>query len=189
MQLQGKYVALGLLGKRPMTGYEIKKEFESTISFFYDGSYGSVYPALAKLEQEGLIVKRTIVQEERPNKNEYAITEAGSAAFQAYLRSPLVADSIRSDLCMRLYFGGGADAGTMRSWLESGASDHRSNLETLQDFRERFELKMPLHMRLSLLMGIRYHEAHLETIQACMALLEQETMGDERPKEEYEWRS
>ena len=37
------YVLLGLLSHEPMTGYEIKKRLDTTLRFFWGGSYGSIY--------------------------------------------------------------------------------------------------------------------------------------------------
>ncbi|MCC3374896.1 PadR family transcriptional regulator [Cohnella sp. REN36] len=182
--MQAKYVALALLRSQPRSGYEIKKEFEGNIAYFFEGSYGSVYPALAKLEKEGLIAKRTIVQEDRPNKHEFAITEAGTAALEEYLKSPLLPDSIRSDLCMRLYFAGETEAEDMAGWLANGAEDHRASLAALRSIREEHDAKLPLSMKLSLLIGIRYHESHLNAIEEGLRLLDQTLKGEASPKEE-----
>ncbi len=43
---------LGFLMKRSMTGYELKNAFSLSFSFFSGFSYGSIYPALKRMEQE-----------------------------------------------------------------------------------------------------------------------------------------
>ncbi len=171
MQLQAKYVALALLNKRPMTGYEIKKEFEGTISFFFDGSYGSVYPTLKNLEKEGCIEKQTIVQDDRPNKNEYSITSAGKELLAQYFMEPLLEDNVRSDLCMRLFFGEKESAEDVRSWIEQGLKQHESKLSILQDIHNEHHQHMPKHQLLSLTIGLRYHQAKIAALQECLELL------------------
>ena len=50
-----KTIILGFLMDNSMTGYELKKAFSISFSFFSGISYGSIYPALKKMEGEGLI--------------------------------------------------------------------------------------------------------------------------------------
>ena len=42
-----KTVCLGMLTDGPASGYDLKKQFESTFSHFFAAGYGSIYPALS----------------------------------------------------------------------------------------------------------------------------------------------
>jgi DNA-binding PadR family transcriptional regulator len=44
---------LGLLKEQPLHGYELKKRLGDTLGFLWGVSYGSLYPALRRLEQAG----------------------------------------------------------------------------------------------------------------------------------------
>ena len=46
-------IVLGFLSEKSMTGYEIKKQMENSTSFFYNTSFGNIYPTLKKLEASG----------------------------------------------------------------------------------------------------------------------------------------
>jgi DNA-binding PadR family transcriptional regulator len=46
---------LGLLKEQPLHGYELKKRLGDTLGFLWGVSYGSLYPALRRLEREGAI--------------------------------------------------------------------------------------------------------------------------------------
>ena len=46
---------LGLLKEQPLHGYELKKRLGETLGFLWGVSYGSLYPALRRLEKEGAI--------------------------------------------------------------------------------------------------------------------------------------
>jgi DNA-binding PadR family transcriptional regulator len=46
---------LSVLADGPLHGYGLAKEIERRSSGFFTGSWGSLYPALQRLEQEGLI--------------------------------------------------------------------------------------------------------------------------------------
>ncbi len=46
---------LGLLKDQPLHGYELKKRLGETLGFLWGVSYGSLYPALRRLERSGAI--------------------------------------------------------------------------------------------------------------------------------------
>ncbi len=50
-----RFVILGLLNEEPLSGYDIKKIIDIRMSFFWQESYGQIYPELGKLREEGLI--------------------------------------------------------------------------------------------------------------------------------------
>ena len=103
--LKGRDVILGILSKRERTGYEINDILQNQLSYFYDGTYGMIYPTLRKLEQEGLVSKRVIVQNGKPNKNLYSITPKGERELLEYLKSDVIDETFKSDFLMRLFFG------------------------------------------------------------------------------------
>lgn len=97
-------VLLGFLMHKSMTGYDLKKVFSISFSFFSGLSYGSIYPALKKMEKQGLISKRVEIQDGAPNRKVYTITEAGRKAFVDSLRSPLNPEPVKNSFLMRLFF-------------------------------------------------------------------------------------
>jgi len=66
--------ALLLLAEEPRNGYQIMQEIEQRSSGVWRPSPGSVYPALAQLEDEGLVRL-----EERDGRRTYVLTDAGRA--------------------------------------------------------------------------------------------------------------
>jgi DNA-binding PadR family transcriptional regulator len=66
--------ALLLLAEQPLNGYQIMQEVEARSDGVWRPSPGSVYPALAQLEDEGLV--RT---EEAGGRRTYVLTDAGRA--------------------------------------------------------------------------------------------------------------
>ena len=90
-------LCLSILYEGEATGYEIRRLcVEGECSYFIEASFGSIYPALAKLEDEGLVTSRTEQQDGKPAKKVYSITEAGRAAFALQLAEPLGEDMFRS---------------------------------------------------------------------------------------------
>jgi DNA-binding PadR family transcriptional regulator len=97
-------VLLGFLMNTSMTGYDLKKAFSISFSFFSGLSYGSIYPALKKMEIQGLVSKRIEIQDGAPNRKIYTITDAGRVAFLDSLRSPMTPEQPKSPLLMKLFF-------------------------------------------------------------------------------------
>jgi DNA-binding PadR family transcriptional regulator len=90
-------VCLSILYAGDATGYEIRRLcVEGECSYFVEASFGSIYPALAKLEDEGLVSSHVEQQDGKPSKKIYAITEAGRAAFTQALFEPLGEEVFRS---------------------------------------------------------------------------------------------
>src|SRR6202012_4244367 len=63
---------LSLLDESPKHGYELIQALSDRFGGTYSPSAGTIYPRLAKLEEEGLVTKTTVGR-----KTVYAITDAG----------------------------------------------------------------------------------------------------------------
>ena len=98
-------ICLAILYDGEATGYEIRKlSVEGEYSYFIDASYGSIYPALARLEQENLVTSRVELQEGKPAKKIYSITPAGRSDFIQSLFDKLEEDEFRSEFLLFLRF-------------------------------------------------------------------------------------
>jgi DNA-binding PadR family transcriptional regulator len=69
---------LSLLDERPMHGYELIQALSDRFGGTYSPSAGTIYPRLAKLEEEGLVTKTS-----EGRKTVYAITDAGRQELAA----------------------------------------------------------------------------------------------------------
>lgn len=81
---------LSLLAERPRHGYELIQAMSERFGGTYSPSAGTIYPRLAKLEEEGLVTKAT-----DGRKTVYEITDAGRAEL-ADRESDL--DAIENDM-------------------------------------------------------------------------------------------
>jgi PadR family transcriptional regulator AphA len=98
-------ICLAILYDGEATGYEIRKlSVEGEYSYFIDASYGSIYPALAKLEAETLVTSRVEHQDGKPAKKIYSITSEGRAAFINSLFDDLGKDEFRSEFLLFVRF-------------------------------------------------------------------------------------
>lgn len=73
--------ALGLLKEQSMHGYQLKKRLSETLGPFWQVSYGSLYPALKRLQAEGSVEVVFPTEEVRRRKNVYRVTPDGERLF------------------------------------------------------------------------------------------------------------
>lgn len=98
-------ICLGILTRGDATGYEIKKLFEEDgYQHFVEASFGSIYPALNRMTEDGLLDVREEAQEKRPDRKVYSITAKGREALVASLMKPLPEDRHRSPFVFAMLF-------------------------------------------------------------------------------------
>jgi len=82
---------LGLLIESPMHGYELRKRLTGLLGAFRAFSYGSLYPALRRMQADALIVEESAPEgaiKVRRARRVYVLTDAGKRRF-----TELVADT------------------------------------------------------------------------------------------------
>ena len=165
-------ICLAILTRGDATGYEIKKLFEEGgYGHFVEASFGSIYPALSRLTEEGLVSVRAEAQEKRPDRKVYTLTEAGRRSVTVALMKPLAEDKHRSPFLFAMLFSHllppdhvlsliddyirqgeeklrhleavEAEAGTAgeRFAVGYGRAVYRAMLDFLQDHRGEFEAR------------------------------------------------
>ncbi|ACU40824.1 helix-turn-helix transcriptional regulator [Actinosynnema pretiosum subsp. pretiosum] len=80
-----EFAILGLLHEAPMHGYELRKRLHGLLGAFRAFSYGTLYPALRRLQRDGLIVEEAPGEEERSwgrrTRKVYRLTAEGKERF------------------------------------------------------------------------------------------------------------
>jgi DNA-binding PadR family transcriptional regulator len=83
-----EYILLGFLMERDMTGYDMKQHMSISTAYFVDASFGSIYPALKRLEKKGFVEFNELIENGKLKKI-YAINEQGKEQFLKWLASPI----------------------------------------------------------------------------------------------------
>jgi DNA-binding PadR family transcriptional regulator len=115
-----RYVILGLLNEEEQSGYDIKKIIGIRMSFFWQESYGQIYPELNKMKEEGLIeqVETENSSRSRIEKIGYRITEEGRAEFKRWMEAVNEKDHIRSEFLLKMYFATEVNSEEMKKHLK-----------------------------------------------------------------------
>ena len=99
-----KHALLGILSLQPMTGYEVKQFFDSSVQHFWNAELSQIYPTLKSLEESGFVDMRVEVQQNRPNRKIYAITDDGHAEFERWFRAPQPPADLRDPFLIKVFF-------------------------------------------------------------------------------------
>ncbi|MFC4810120.1 PadR family transcriptional regulator [Paenibacillus sp. GCM10023250] len=170
MKIQG--VILGILNSGPHSGYEIKRYLEERFSFFFDASFGTIYPTLRKMETEYLITKESVKQEGKPDKNIYNITGSGVDRFQEYLNAPLEKEVSNSDFLMRLYFGEMATKETMETLLRQALKENQDLYDKLNEKYEQYEGSPHIFQKSCIELGLIHYDSFIQKINSLLTVAE-----------------
>ncbi|MFB0561526.1 MAG: PadR family transcriptional regulator [Candidatus Lokiarchaeia archaeon] len=102
---RSKYAVLALLSYSPMSGYDMKKYMDLSLSHFWNEEYKQIYASLKKLQKLNLVEKKTVESEKRPDKNVYYITDKGREEFIKWLKKPAEEPNLRDEFLFKLFFG------------------------------------------------------------------------------------
>jgi DNA-binding PadR family transcriptional regulator len=80
-----RHAILGFLSWKPFTGYELKKLFADSASFYWSGNSNQIYGALILLHKEGAVSIEIQQQAKYPAKKVYALTDQGREELRTWL--------------------------------------------------------------------------------------------------------
>ncbi len=135
-------IILGFLMEGNLTGYQIKKRMETSTSYFFTTSLGSIYPALKKLEKNEMVKMYEGVKKGRLQKV-YSITPKGKTSFLEWLQSEPSASKLKIDALLRIFFFSFLSDTQREKQLESTLSQMKTQideLKTLETVAESLEV-------------------------------------------------
>ena len=168
-------VILGLLSHEDLTGYDIKKRIDNVIGFFWKGSFGNIYPALAGMEEQGLVQK---IQSDKSGGREkifYHITFSGLDAVREWLKNDQASNELRYETLLKLHFGGVADREVAIANIEKFEAQITESLAVLKVYRDNLEKVLDnddhLYYYLTVTFGVDTYEAYLKWCEKAKKLL------------------
>lgn len=164
-------VILGMLGWRPMTGYEIKSIVDESTRLFWAASYGQIYPELRRLEAEGLVAGRSEPTGGR-KRNVYRLTAAGRRQLRAWLDSEPQLFELRDEGLLKLFFAGALEGESAVGTLAAKRAQHQAMLDHLLSLEA--EGKSSGYAALVLRHGIEFNEWQIEWCERVARELEAE---------------
>src|SRR5579883_2391763 len=133
------YALLGLLARAPHSGYDLIRQMEEPIGFFWHARRSQIYPELARLEQAGMVSHTVVEQQERPDKKVYSITEAGRAALTRWAAEPMSVPSERDEFMLKVFSLWLVTHDDALTLVQTYARQQEERLARYEAIRERME--------------------------------------------------
>ncbi len=177
-----QHALLGLLARRPLSGWEILKRFGRSVVFFWNAKRSQIYSELRRMEARGLLTSQVTVQQGRPNKRHYEITAAGEEALKGWLDRPTAVAPIKDEMLLRTFYADLLPTERAVLYLRRHGGEHRRVQEEFEGIKAQLEAR---HGSLSataddalasgylvLEQGIRYERMYAEWCEWAAAELE-----------------
>src|SRR5258706_5976868 len=84
--MYSEILILAMLRPGPRHGYDIKKDIDRALGGIVSLNNNTLYLALKRLKEVGAVTRQVVLQEGKPNRHLYHLTERGIELLQAYLR-------------------------------------------------------------------------------------------------------
>ena len=130
---------LGLLSYYDRTGYEIMEVFNDSLSFMWNANTSQIYRELQSLKEKGFAHMTEVVQNGRPDKKVYSITQSGREELMRWLTD---FDGIRFPnfpVLMKVFFGGMLPPGDAIKALEKVKADCIRRIGDMEGMLPRLE--------------------------------------------------
>jgi DNA-binding PadR family transcriptional regulator len=160
-----------------LSGYELARDFETSLGFFWQASHQQIYQELRKLAEKGWLSKREVTQFGKPNKIVYGMTQAGRKGLSEWIYSGSRVQAAKDDLLVKLYNLSPENAAHLSGEITARRDEMMRRLYLYEKIRRRHysdPQQLPVRRRgvyLALAMGIRQGEQFLAWCDEALDLL------------------
>ncbi len=161
------------LTDRPMSGYDLAKNFDASIGFFWRASHQQIYRELGKLRDKGLVESQEISQSGKPNRIVHTITKKGQTALRNWSKKPNRMPSLKDELLAKFYALEHMDIDALKDQLTVRIDQHKTKLSQFHKIKERHYDGKTLNKNQTgklfvLEMGIKNEARQIEELQTLM---------------------
>lgn len=176
-----QHAVLALLAGGPSHGYDLRAQFTDSVGPQWgELNIGHLYQVLDRLVRDGLVIKRTVAQTDRPDKMVYRLTEAGHDELARWLETSFVRQSgYRDDFFLKLFAASRLGIERLREVVRVQREAYLAELAALGQLRlgHREQPLVDLLIQAALL----HTEANLKVVELAEAAQDELTQAAERP--------
>ena len=158
-------IILGMLAIAPMTGFDLKRHFDSTVAHLWSADKAQIYRTLAALVEQGLASVTVVPGTNAPDRQEHHLTDAGREALVAWLRSDLDRQPEREPFLARVFLADALDDEDVAALVARRRTAARERLAVYEGIRAATPAADDRGQRLRLATldhGIRHVRTELE---------------------------
>ncbi|MGH3970592.1 MAG: PadR family transcriptional regulator [Mycobacterium sp.] len=165
------------------SGYELAHRFDRSIGYFWAATHQQIYRTLRAMEDDGWVQATPVVQQGRPDKNVYTVSQAGRAELARWIAEPLtgrgsaLSDSRTRDVAVKLRGAAYGEVSVLRTQIAALRAEHAELLDTYRGF-EKHQFPDPsalrgtaLHQYLVLRGGVRAQESAIDWLDEVIKAL------------------
>lgn len=161
------------LTERPMSGYDLAKNFDASIGFFWRASHQQIYRELGKLRTKGFVKSEEINQVGKPNRIVHTITQTGRSALLNWSTKPCKQPSIKDELLVKFYGLDGVDIPAFIEQLSLRHEQHQTKLSKYLRIKSRHYDGKTLSLNqkgklIALELGIEQEKQHIENLSIAI---------------------
>ena len=176
-----RHAVLAALLDGEYSGYQLAKIFDLSVSNYWHAVPQQLYSELSRLETEGLIHGRQVIQLDRPNKRVYTVTQAGLDELERFAAAPAKPGIIRENLLVMVQAVDHISTGAVIAQLDDRAAASAAKIEVFErtlkhlrgDVDEETYLRTgsPVGPYLTCLRGLRFEQENYEWFTSTARLL------------------
>ena len=128
-----------LVGRgKPCSGYDLAKEFNSSVGFYWKTTHQQIYRELARLETEKMVTSELVKQKDRPDKKIYSVTESGRSYLIKWIAQPSEPTPIKEDMLVKMFVGFLVPKEVLLEELEQLKKIHEEKLRLYREYETTF---------------------------------------------------
>lgn len=159
-----RHAILGLLERKPSTGYELSQMFDLSLRTVWHASHSQIYPELARLESAGLV---EVVQRGARGSKTFALTDDGRTELRRWLVEVDPDRSQRNESGMRLFLTQLLPEADRRQVLERDLAFVEAESADLRALQGKVDPDEPFAAQIDL--GLRTNEVLVAWLQEQIA--------------------
>jgi DNA-binding PadR family transcriptional regulator len=130
------YALLGLLALRSWTTYELAKQVQRSLNWFWPRAERKLYDEPKHLVEAGLATAHAESTGKRP-RTVYAITQAGRRELRSWLDEPAAARSTEFEAMVKVFFADAGDLDQLGTTLERVEDEAKERVRALAEMAAR----------------------------------------------------
>jgi|SRR5690606_35123619 len=136
-----RYALLALLRVGPKSGYDLQKQFDTSVGHLWHAPDSQIYPELRRMEEAGLVRGEEQVRGTRGSRRVYHVTPEGEADYLTWIDGPLAYTRVREPASLKAAYLEAASPEAARAFLEEHIRHWRAELDQWEAELARIEAR------------------------------------------------
>ncbi len=134
-----KHAIMVLLETEAGSGYDLLKRFKQRLGFFWQASHQQIYQQLKVMYQDGLINCQQEVQQGKPDRKVYTMTNLGHQELIDWLNTASKPQKINDSLLVKLYGGHLLDKAVLLDEIQQHKKQHQKALAIMLEMELQYQ--------------------------------------------------